>query len=76
MERPTTLLRQAGRALARRPLYAVVAVATVAAGIAASTAAFVLVDAALVSPLPWREPERLATRRSTASRRRAGAESS
>ncbi len=52
-------MRQAGRALARRPLYAAVAVVTVAAGIAAWTAAFVLVDAALLSPLPFAEPERL-----------------
>jgi len=51
--------RQAGRALRRRPLFTTVAVVTVAAGIAASTAAFVLVDAALLSPLPFREPERL-----------------
>lgn len=56
-----TLLRQAGRALVRRPLYAAVACLTVAAGIAASTASFVLVDAALLSPLPFREPERLVT---------------
>ena len=55
------LIRQAGRALSRRPLYAVVATLTVAAGIAASTASFVLVDAALLSPLPFRDPQRLVT---------------
>jgi len=57
----TKVLAQAGRALARRPLYALVAIATVAAGIAASTATFVLVDAALLSPLPYEDAERLAT---------------
>lgn len=55
------LFHQAGRALARRPMYAVLAASTVAAGIAASTASFVLVDAALLSPLPFRDPGRLVT---------------
>jgi putative ABC transport system permease protein len=59
MTRAILLLRQAGRALIRRPLYASVAALTVAAGIAASTASFVLVDAALLSPLPFAEPDRL-----------------
>ena len=61
MDRATTPLRQAGRALARRPLYATVAVLTVGAGLAASIAAYVLVDAALLSPVPWAEPDRLVT---------------
>jgi putative ABC transport system permease protein len=52
-------LRQAGRALWRRPLATAVAVGTLAVGIAASTATFVMVHAAFVAPLPFAEPDRL-----------------
>jgi putative ABC transport system permease protein len=52
-------VRQAARALARRPVFTVVAVATLAIGIGASTAMFSLVDVVLLRPLPYAQPERL-----------------
>src|SRR5690349_17938916 len=59
-------LRFAARALRREPGHATVAVLTLALGIGASTAIFSLVNAIVLRPLPFREPERLvavATRR-------------
>ncbi|HYG62067.1 MAG TPA: ABC transporter permease, partial [Thermoanaerobaculia bacterium] len=53
-------LRFAFRALRQRPLPAVVAVVTLALGIGANAALFSVVDAVLLSPLPFRDPERLA----------------
>ena len=49
------------RALTRRPIFSLLAVATVATAVAASTAAFVLVDSAFVAPLPYAQPSRLVT---------------
>src|SRR5690554_2580382 len=55
-----TELRQALRALARQPAFALVAIATLALGIGATTAIWSLVHAVLLRPLPYPEPDRLA----------------
>ena len=47
------------RALARNPGFAMVAVATLALGIGATTSVFTVVDAVLLRPLPYPEPDRL-----------------
>ncbi len=52
-------LRQALRAIARRPGFTVVAVLTIAIGIGANTAIFSVADALLLRPLPYTQPERL-----------------
>ncbi|MGE0552326.1 MAG: ADOP family duplicated permease [Gemmatimonadales bacterium] len=52
-------LRHAGRAVARRPLFAAAAVAILTVGIGANTAVFSLVNAVLLDPLPYAEPDRL-----------------
>ncbi len=52
-------LRHAVRALLRRPAFAIVAVATLGLGIGANAALFSVVDAVLLAPLPYPEPERL-----------------
>jgi predicted permease len=52
-------LRQAWRALVRRPLLFAVAAGALALGIGASTAVFSVVDAVLLRPLPFAEPGRL-----------------
>jgi len=45
--------------LRREPLFAIVAVAVLAIGIGANTAIFSLVDAVLLKPLPFPDPERI-----------------
>ena len=45
--------------LVRRPAFALVAVSVLALGIGATTAMFSLVDAVLLKPLPFPEPERI-----------------
>lgn len=52
-------LRFALRQLRRKPAFALTAVAVFALAIAGSTAIFAFVDAALVKPLPYRDPSRL-----------------
>jgi macrolide transport system ATP-binding/permease protein len=52
-------VRFALRQLARRPGFALTAIAVLALGIGASTAIFGYVDAALIQPLPYAQPNRL-----------------
>ncbi len=52
-------LRHAIRALLKKPGFSLIAVATLAIGIGASTGIFTVVDAALVRGLPYKDPQRL-----------------
>jgi len=54
-------LRVAARAMAARPGHTMTAVATLAIGIGANIAMFAVVDAVLLSPLPYRDPAALVT---------------
>jgi putative ABC transport system permease protein len=53
-------LRYAWRTLRKSPVFAAVALVTLALGIGANTAIFTLINAALLRPLPFPGPERLA----------------
>lgn len=52
-------IRHGCRSLLRRPAFCIAALGTLAIGIGALTAMFAIVDAILLRPLPYREPERL-----------------
>src|SRR5688572_26168659 len=52
-------LRYGFRTLLKRPGFTVVAIATLALGIGASTVIFTVVDAALLRGLPYKESDRL-----------------
>jgi putative ABC transport system permease protein len=49
----------AGRALARNPGFATVAILTLALGIGANTAIFSIINGVLLSPLPYPDPDRI-----------------
>src|SRR4051812_46707919 len=53
------LILQAWRALVRRPTFAALAVATLAAGIAVTTTAFSIVNGVVLRPLPFPDGDRL-----------------
>ncbi|MAG70132.1 MAG: hypothetical protein CL471_07575 [Acidobacteria bacterium] len=52
-------LRIAARTFARKPSFFVVAVATLAIGVGATTTIFSIVDGVLLTPLPYPEPDRI-----------------
>ena len=54
-----TDVRHALRLFARRPVFTATVVGVLALGIGANTAIFSLVDAVLLRPLPYTEPDRL-----------------
>ena len=59
MRRLTADVRYALRVMSRTPSFAVAVIGVMALGIGANTAIFSIVNAVLLRPLPFEEPERL-----------------
>ncbi len=55
------------RSMRRQPLFTLVVVATLGVGIGANTAMFALIHAAIIEPLPYKDPDRLVLARRTVS---------